>query len=431
MSVAESVITEVLERSRQISGRLREIRRDLHRNPDVSGNEYRTTEVLARLVSELGLNPQVVQDDRGLFVDLVNPSNESDAGGQTRGPSSDEFGQDGFGHDGHQLIAIRADMDALPIETNVQTEYASQVEGVMHACGHDAHCAAAFGALVILKELRDQGHCIKARIIFQPEEETSRGGIHMIQAGALRGVGAAISLHVDPSLAAGTIGVRDGSFTAGCDAFACEITGRGGHGARPHLTGDTIGAASQWVMDVYRRIPRVTDARDAVVVNVGSIHSGVAANVVPSSAHLSGTLRTLTPASADRAKEMMQEISHSVGKVHDCEVSLEFDHHTPPVENNREVTGEIRTAAVDLIDQVNVIEIDKPSMGAEDFSFIASRVPAAMFRLGVAGEGIGSEPLHTPKFDIDESSLPIGASVLALTALRWSQRHALPDLKPA
>lgn len=380
--------------ARSYSVRMREVRRYLHRQPELSGDEYRTTEFLAEVLSDLGLSPKLANDARGLWVDI----GESRTG---------------------QRLAVRADIDALPIATNLVADYASRVDGVMHACGHDVHSAIAFGVAAILSDLSRQGRPIHARMIFQPEEETSQGGLHMIRSGALENIAGAIALHVDPSRPAGTIGVREGSFTAGCDLFTCTICGRGGHGARPHLTGDTVGAAAQWITDIYRRVPRTTDARDAVVVNVGMIQSGAAPNVVPTQATMSGTLRTLSGASGLRARETMQDISDAIASVHRCEVTLTFGQHTPPVENDAAMNSLLRDCGIELLGPNEVREINQPSMGAEDFAFIAGEVPAAMFRLGVAGIDVGSEPLHTAKFDIDESSMQVGASVLALAATRW------------
>ncbi|MCC9642036.1 amidohydrolase [Rhodopirellula sp. JC740] len=393
MITGEAISDRVSKLARSGAIKMREVRRYLHRYPELSGYEYRTTEFLGEIIRDLGLEPTIAEDSRGLFVDI--------------GPEKD-LGR----------TAIRADVDALPIQTSVQHEYASGTDQVMHACGHDAHAAMAYGAAVILNEMANEGVPVNARIIFQPEEETSRGGLHMIRSGALQGVHSAIALHVDPTRPVGTIGVREGAFTAGCDVFQVEMSGQGGHGARPHLTGDLVGAAAQWVMDVYRRVPRSTDARDAVVLNVGSIHSGNAANVVPATATMHGSLRTLSNESAQQAKDMMAEISRSIATMHHCRIDLDFGQHTPPVINDPQISRCLRNAGQELLGESNVRDIAQPSMGAEDFSFIAQQVPAAMFRLGVAGIDLGSEPLHTPKFDIDESSLPIGASVLALAAIR-------------
>ncbi len=392
MVVAHDISNRVGRAAQSLSTRMRELRRYLHQRPELSGEEKATTEFLDRLVSDIGLKGVVANEERGLFVDLGHAENRG-------------------------RIAVRGDIDALPITTQLSCDYASRSPGVMHACGHDAHTAMVWGAMAILKEIGGSPPAV--RFIFQPAEETSQGGLHMIASGALEGVDAAIALHVDPSRSVGRVGVRDGAFTAGCDLFECDFVGKGGHGARPHLTSDTIDAACQWVADVHRRVPRATDARDAVVVNVGQFHAGAAPNVVPATAELRGTLRTLSQASAERSKEVMFRIADSIALTHECEVRLRFGQHTPPVNNNGEINHLLRTAASQLLGPKCVQEIEQPSMGAEDFSFIANQVPSAMFRLGVAGIDVGSEPLHTPKFDIDESALPIGASVLALAVLEW------------
>ncbi len=395
MIAKAALASEIADSARTHELRMKEVRRYLHRHPELSGQEYRTTEFLAEIIADLGLSPQLADDDRGLFVDI---------GGSAWEPR----------------IAIRADMDALPIRTRLDAEYASRVDNVMHACGHDVHAAIGFGVVLMLNDLATRRIPIHARVIFQPEEETSRGAIHMIESGALEQIEAAIALHVDSSRPVGTMAVRDGALTAGCDTFTCEILGRGGHGARPHLTGDTVGAAAQWITDVYRRVPRSTDARDAVVLNVGSIRSGAAANVVPASAEMTGTLRSLDSTSTDQAKRVMHDISTAIASAHRCEVNLNFDRHTPEMRNDVVINRLLQEAGCELLNEKNVRVMEKPSMGAEDFAFIADRVPAAMFRLGVAGIDIGHEPLHTPKFDVDESAMPLGAGVLTLAAKLWS-----------
>ncbi|WP_404310454.1 amidohydrolase [Neorhodopirellula lusitana] len=392
MISAQDISDRLESLSLKHANKIREVRRYIHRYPELSGYEYRTTEFLAKIITDLGLQPTLAEDNRGLFVDIGEPR--------------------GLGR-----TAIRADIDALPIQTMVQHEYASGTDQVMHACGHDAHAAMAYGAAAMLKELASDGMAVNSRILFQPAEETSRGGLHMIRSGALQGVHSAIALHVDPTRPVGTIGIREGAFTAGCDLFTVEMSGQGGHGARPHLTGDLVDAAAQWVTDVYRRVPRAVDARDAVVINVGSLHTGNAPNVVPATASISGTLRTLSSESAEQAKVMMTDISRSIAAIHSCRIDLEFGQHTPPVINDTAIARRLRNAGSELLGEANVREIAQPSMGAEDFSFIAQQVPAAMFRLGVAGIDVGREPLHTPKFDIDEEALRIGTTVLALAAV--------------
>ncbi|MDA8744330.1 amidohydrolase [Rubripirellula amarantea] len=394
-------LQDIVKRYAQsLAVRLREIRRYLHQRPELSEQEYETTEFIEDLIVTLGLTPHLAGDRRGAWVDLdANVSNQK------------------------HRVAIRGDIDALPIQTLLETSYASRVDCVMHACGHDAHATMAWGALAILTELANDNLLpdgTATRIIFQPAEETSTGGRHMIESGALEGVDSAIALHVDPSRPVGTFGYRDGAFTAGCDSFCMIINGQAGHGARPHLTGDTVGAAAHWISTIYERLPRHQDAREPIVVNVGQISGGHAANVVPAEVKLSGTLRTLSAESAMRARHQLMQISEALELTYPVTTQLTFGTHTPPVVNDIRVNSLLRFAASKIVGDANVRDIEQPSMGAEDFAFFASKVPAAMMRIGVAGVDVGSQPLHTPTFDIDESALVHGAAVLALAAIELS-----------
>jgi len=361
---------------------------------------------------DLDLKPVIADENRGVFVDV-----DRRFARRLAGTSNQPV----------RRIGVRGDIDALPIKTSSKTEYASRVPGMMHACGHDAHAAVVWGVMAILAELSRSGDEVpefRCRGIFQPAEETSTGAKHMIGSGALQDVRAAIALHVDPTRLVETIGIREGAFTAGCDSFECEFEGRGGHGARPYLTSDTIDAMTAWVQEVYRRVPRVADARDSVVVNVGEFHAGEARNVVPTDGHLSGTLRALTMSASKAAMKQMQTISDCIAATHDCPIKLKFIQHTPPVYNDAAVNAVLTTSAARIVGESHVRQIPQPSMGAEDFSFIAEEIPSAMMRLGVAGIDIGSEPLHTSAFDIDEQALAIGAATLALAAIELSNPSA-------
>ncbi len=392
----------IKQSARSLHPRIQELRRFLHRRPELSEQEYGTTEYLAQQITSLGLTPMLAGDGRGLWADVHS-------NGPRRAPR----------------VALRGDIDALPIHSGLQTSYASLHPHVMHACGHDAHTAMVWGAMAILAQLAattDLPIDFAARGIFQPAEETSTGGIHMIDAGALEGVTSAIALHVDPTRPVGTFGYRDGPFTAGCDVFELTVTGKAGHGARPHQTGDTIGAAATWVLDAYRQLPRHHDALDPIVINVGQINGGIAANVVPGAVHLSGTVRALSMEASEQARELMSHLAVALQWSHRVRTSLQFVRHTPPVLNDVTVCARFREAAEEIVGVSNVHAIERPSMGAEDFAFFASKVPAAMLRIGVAGDAVGNAPLHTPLFDIDETALEHGSAALALAALELSSR---------
>lgn len=377
------------------------VRRHLHRNPELSEQEFRTTEFLARLVESIGLKPVVIAARNGLTCDLIS-------GGVAMSPPP--------------RLVLRGDIDALPIQDGKPVDYRSASEGVMHACGHDAHPAIVYGALRLLQSLDRDGRLpwpIAVRGVFQPAEETATGAKAMIHAHALRDVDAAFALHVDPTRPVGRVGLRIGPFTASCDSFRVDLVGQGGHGARPHLTRDPIEAAAAWILAAYRRVPRVLSAHETVVISVGQITGGHTPNVIPNTATIYGTLRTLSREARSEALEAMEDVDESIRRQCGVDVSVEISHASPAVNNDRKMTellaaGATRSLGVDAIDW-----IDSSSMGSEDFSYYLDHVPGSMFRLGVAGEQVGRAPLHTPQFDIDERALGVGIRVMAATAIEY------------
>ncbi|KAA5539085.1 amidohydrolase [Roseiconus nitratireducens] len=396
-STSFSVLKTVRDLARGLSNDLIRIRRHLHRHPELSDQEFETTKYLSEELAGIGLTPRPAQDHRGVWADLG---------------------------EGSYRVVLRGDIDALPIATEVQAEYRSQVAGVMHACGHDAHAAMTFGAAAILHRLEQFGklpQSISVRAVFQPAEETSNGAPHMIHSGVLDGVASAMALHVDPTRPLGTVGVRSGVFTAGCDAFHITFSGRAGHGARPHLTDDVVAAAAAWINQVYTRVPRSHDALDPVVVNVGAIHGGSAPNVIPNSVDIAGTVRATSLQGRQAAMETIAKINQSLRVVHGCQIETKYEQHTPPMHNDKWLSERMRVAAGELLGESNVHPISEPSMGAEDFAFFAQQVPAAMIRLGIKGSRVGHEMLHTPKFDIDEAALAIGSAVLALSVIEIAE----------
>lgn len=252
----------------------------------------------------------------------------------------------------------------------------------------------------------------------------------MIEAGALEGVGAIFSLHADPMRDVGSVGVRDGALTAACDWLEIEVRGRGGHAARPHESTDPIAAAAQLISAIYSLIPRSIDSHDPVVVTIGKIDGGYNANVIPESLSLAGTMRTLSPTVRRRAQDRIRELAEGFSKASGCRIEVDFSAGLAAVVNNTEANAVLRAAAADALSAENVEEIERPSMGGEDFAAYGERVPAAMLRLGVRSETVGGEPLHSPLFDIDERALAIGARVLARAAMLWGGADRRPTPKP-
>jgi len=389
---------------------MRAVRRHLHANPEPSGEEYQTSLHLYQLLGDEGFHVRMGPEGRGVVADVAGPDDDFGAG----------------------LFALRADIDALRIQDQKQVDYRSRNERVMHACGHDAHSAMAFGALTTLKTLHEAGKLpwpVRLRGIFQPAEETSTGAREMIEAGSLKGVSAILALHVDPTRRAGAIGVRSGVLTANCDTMQIRIVGRGGHAARPHETRDPIATASQLISALYLHVPRATDSQEAVVATIGQVLAGDNPNVIPEMVELRGTLRTLDHRIRLEAIRHIEQLCEGIARATDTKITVKFELGSESVTNDGGMTELIRRAARPILGDDAVEEIPRPSMGSEDFAFYLKQVPGAMFRLGVADGNRGKSPLHTPTFDIAEEALATGAKVLARTAALWfdPQARRLPS----
>ena len=372
-----------------------EVRRHLHAHPELSGEERETSLYLYQLLGELGFDVRMGPEGRGVLAD---------------GP-----------HDGQRpLVALRADIDALRIHDAKHVAYRSQRDGVMHACGHDAHTAVVFGALASLMELEQRGGlpwAVPLRGVFQPAEEISRGAREMIQVGALEQVGSILAVHVDPSRSVGRIGLRSGVLTASCDEMRVRLEGRGGHAARPHETSDPIAAAAQLISSLYQFIPRATDSQEAVVVTIGRIQGGDNANVIPEQVELQGTLRTLDSLVRQQTIDHIRRLAAGIGQVSQTQIEVEFGASCRSVRNDPRLTRLLEAAAAQVVGADNLERIARPSMGSEDFAYYLDHTPGAMIRLGCASSQAGGSPLHTPEFDVDERALAIGAKVLARAAV--------------
>jgi len=375
------------------------LRRHLHAHPEPSGEEMRTSLHLYQQFSDLGLPVRMGPEGCGVVVESCAAA-------------------------GARRIAVRADIDALRIQDEKQTPYRSRVPNVMHACGHDVHTATVFGALAALDQMERAGELpwsVTWRGIFQPAEETSRGARAMTACGALTGVDAIISLHVDPTRRAGTIGVRAGVFTANCDAMRITIQGRGSHAARPHESNDPIAAAAQLISTLYQFVPRATDSQDAVVVSFGQIHGGQNANVIPEQVVLEGTVRTLDRQVRERTLAHIRALAEGIERVTNTKLNVSFEVGTPSVDNDSELTALVAKSAGEVIGKEHVVSMPRPSMGSEDFAVYLESVRGSMFRLGASGEGGPWPGLHTPTFDVDERCIAIGAKILARTVVEWSK----------
>ncbi len=365
-------------------------RRDFHANPELGFQETHTAARVAEVVEDLGYCVRTGVGRTGVVAE--------------RG-------------EGAPVVAIRADMDALPIQEATDVPYASRVPGVMHACGHDAHTAIALGVATLLAAEEFPG---TVRFLFQPSEERGdeegiSGAPRMVEDGAMEGVDAVLALHVRANLPVGDISVETGPVSAGVDTFRAAILGLGGHGAYPHLLVDPIYIAGHVILALNGIVSRRLSPTAPAVVSIGAIHGGQACNVIPERVEITGTVRFMSQAVREQICaeiERVFEIARTMGG----DFELEIEPGGLPMVNDAAVVGLIRQVAADLLGSDHVLE-QEVTMGAEDFGAFSALVPGAMFRLGCRIEG-DERKGHNPRFDIDERSLPIGAAILAESALR-------------
>jgi amidohydrolase len=386
----------MLERAKEIEELLVNWRRDIHMHPELGFEEVRTAALVADTLRPIGYQVRTGVGRTGVVAELG---------------------------EGHPIVAIRADMDALPLQETNDVPYASRIPGVMHACGHDAHVAIAMGVATLLAKETFPG---TIRFLFQPAEEKAddegtSGAPRMVEDGAMERVDAVLALHVDADLPAGDIIIDSGVVAAGVDTLRATITGHGGHGASPHETIDPIYLAAHVVLALHGIVSRRTNPFDPAVITVGSIHAGKADNVIPESADLVATIRYIKPE--------LQTLLHteivkalSVARALGGDVEHAFQLGYPPMVNDAHVADLIRDAATDLLGAEHVAPPER-SMGSEDFGYFSELAPGAMFSLGCQIDG-DMRPHHNPRFDVDERCLPIGAAILSLAALRILRQEA-------
>ena len=397
-----SVLNLIKEKSRAIAPKLVEIRRHLHQNPELSYKEFETSNYLKKWLEPVAMEVRTDYAETGL-VGII----------QGNKPGS--------------VVALRGDIDALPIKEQTGLSFASKNKGVMHACGHDSHATVALGAGLILSELKDQlKGCVK--IILQPGEEKNPGGASiMVGNGVLKDpdVDVIFGVHSDPRYGVGEIGYRDGATMAEANEFIITIKGKGGHGATPHLTIDPIVIAAHVILSLQNISSRMVDQQDQVVVTVGKVCGGKTANVIPTEVELMGTVRTFKPGLSQDMEAMMRRIVGGITSAYDAENDFKMSYGSPAVINDEEVTQFLLQSAHQYIGENNCHYIEKPSMGAEDFSIYLQEVPGCFFRLGTGNQEKGiTSVFHQSTYDIDEDALPIGAGFMAYLAYNYLANQA-------
>ncbi|ALE05076.1 N-acyl-L-amino acid amidohydrolase [Arthrobacter sp. ERGS1:01] len=366
-------------------------RRDIHAHPELSFQEHRTTGVIFDRLTAAGLAPRRLEGT-GVIVDVG---------------------------EGPIATALRGDIDALPIIEETGLPFASRNHGVTHGCGHDFHTASMLGiALVLAAMHNDSPLGGTVRIIFQPAEETMPGGaLSCIAQGALEGVPRIMALHCDPRVELGKIGTRIGPITSASDTIKIELSGRGGHTSRPHLTEDLVFALAQIAVNVPAVLSRRIDVRSGVSVVWGQISAGSAPNAIPSSGVMSGTMRCLDREAWHAAGELLDDVVQQVAAPYGVDVNLEHTRGVPPVVNSEHETALIEAAARAELGEDSVV-LAPQSMGGEDFAWFLQGVPGSLMRLGTHVPGGEEYDLHRGDYIVDERALSVGIRVLCAAALR-------------
>jgi len=364
------------------------LRRDIHREPELGFDTEKTAEKVLAALEGLPLDTETGVAKNGIVATLE---------GEEDGPT----------------VALRADMDALPILEDTGLHFASETEGKMHACGHDGHTSMLVGAAHTLSGMRDRlGGTVK--FIFQPAEEGGGGGKVMVEEGVADDVSSIFALHLWPGLPFGKVATKAGPIMAAADAFEMEVKATGSHGAMPHLGSDAISIAAQVVTALQTIVSREVDPVEPAVLTVGEIGAGTAFNVIPDRAHLGGTVRTLNADLRQNMPRRMEELARGIAKGMRGDIDLAYTFSYPVTVNNEAAANLALDVAEDLFGGESVLELPSPSMGAEDFSYFLESMPGAFIWLGIGEDASG---LHTPKFAFDEDILPRGSALLAALAI--------------
>ncbi|MBI2332481.1 MAG: amidohydrolase [Chloroflexi bacterium] len=382
----------MIKQAHAISEELIEWRRDFHMHPETGFDVHRTAGIVADELEKMGYRVKRGVGKTGVVAEIG---------------------------EGGKLVAIRADMDALPIFELNETDYVSQNEGKMHACGHDSHTAMALGAAKILAKEKLNG---RVRFLFQPCEETAdeeglSGAQRMYSEGAVEGVDYVIAQHVDPTIPVGTIAINEGPSGGGVDSWTATIYGKGGHGAHPHATIDPFVLLAHVIMGLNSIVSRRIDPFEPTVISIGAVNGGFTENVIPDKVEMKGTIRFTSLQTHKKAREEVTRIFDIV-KTLGGDYKLDFLFGGMPILNDKFVSDSIANVGKDLLGEGSVVPLQK-TLGAEDFPEFLRDAPGAMYMLGTKIEGRPVYELHHPKFDLDERALPVGTAVLAETALRF------------
>jgi amidohydrolase len=381
-------------------------RRDLHAHPEISYHENRTTRRVAMRLSAAGLKPVILPKGTGMIVDIGDVRAE--------GPS----------------IALRADMDALPISDEKNVPYRSTVPNACHACGHDVHTTVLLGAgLYLAAKARARALPGRVRLIFQPAEEIGRGALDVLAAGGIASTDRIFALHCDPRLDVGKVGTRVGTITAARDGIKVRLSGPGGHTARPHLTADLVYALGKIITELPAALSRRIDPRSSLSLVWGRVSAGSADNVIPEFGVAEGTVRCLDDDAWHQAPDLMKALIESVASAYGVIAELEYERNVPPTVNESVSTAMVEAAAARVLGPAAIVPTSQ-SLGGEDFAWYLESIPGTLARLGTRAPGSdGDFDIHQAAFDVDERAIGVGVRLMAATAVTAVRGHAVIQQK--
>ncbi|HKD87684.1 MAG TPA: amidohydrolase [Streptosporangiaceae bacterium] len=371
-----------------------EFRRDLHAHPETGYHEYRTTRRIALRLEAAGLKPAILPKGTGLTVDIGTGSSD--------GP----------------VVALRADIDALPINDEKDAPYRSLTRGACHACGHDVHTTILLGTgLFLARAAAARALSGKVRLIFQPAEEVPGGAVDVMAAGGIASVDRIFALHCDPRLDVGKIGTRTGPITAACDKLTVKVTGPGGHTARPHLTADLVFALGKIITELPAALSRRIDPRSSLSLVWGRVSAGSAANAIPDDGMVEGTVRCLDDAAWHEAPDLVKALLESVASSYGVVPEISYQRNVPPTVNEAISTAMFEAAADRVLGPDSITEAPQ-SLGGEDFAWYLDSIPGALARLGTRTPGSAADfDIHQAVFDVDERAISYGVRLMAATAM--------------
>ena len=365
------------------------IRRKIHKHPELAYQEIKTASIITEELDKLGIETTTGIGKTGVVGRICSPDNS--------GPT----------------VALRADMDAIAINEETGLEFASEVDGVMHACGHDGHVAMLIGAATLLKNSLKTGSVL---LVFQPAEEGGAGAQQIIDSGLLSNASAIFGCHLDRHFKTGKVVVKEGAISAFADRFNIAVTGKGGHAAQPHDAVDAIVVASLIVMSLQTIVSREVNPIHPSIVSVGMIEGGSIPNAVAEKAKLSGTIRTTDTLIREQIMSGIKRMAGAAGTLHNADVKVEFVGGYPSVINTIEESNIARSAVTKIMGEDALVESLYINMGGEDFSFYLKKIPGCFVRVGAQKDGLENIPAHSSTFDFDENALSVGAAFLAEAA---------------